>query len=83
MSLPFLKDKSERRSSQPIANLHYSPPTPPMPPQDEALMSAAADILDAVETRNLRNLTEALRAAFQIMDAEPHLEGEHLNEENE
>ena len=42
------------------------------------MMEAIAhELLDAVHKRNAKDLVMALRAAFQVLDSEPHVEGEH------
>ena len=48
---------------------------------DDILEAAASDILNAIEQKDSKHLALALRAAFQILDSEPHEEGPHLNEE--
>ena len=45
------------------------------------IQSAASDLLQAIETKDAAGVAEALRAAFQILDAEPHEEGLHEGEE--
>lgn len=47
---------------------------------DPALESAAEDILRAIEEKSVLGLAQALKAAFQICDAEPHHEGEHTGD---
>lgn len=48
--------------------------------QDQGLKYAAHDLLMAVDNRDIEAISEALRSAFQILDSEPHEEGEHIND---
>lgn len=45
---------------------------------DMGLHSAAEDILKAIESKDSKALASAIKAAFEICDAEPHEEGEHI-----
>lgn len=53
----------------------------PMP--DDSVLSAASDLLHAIETKNTKLIAIALRAAFEILDNEPHEEGPHLSPDQE
>lgn len=73
MPLPFLPEQKK-----------MSTPAIPRHSDDEhqaGLMSAASDLLSALESKNIKGITAALQAAFEIMDASPHVEGEHLGDE--
>lgn len=48
--------------------------------EDHALKAAAEDLKRALDDGDSKHIAMALRAAFQILDAEPHSEGEHLDE---
>jgi hypothetical protein len=41
----------------------------------------AQDVLDAIAQKDKMLLAEALEAAFNYYDAQPHKEGEHIGEE--
>ena len=43
----------------------------------------AQDVLDAIAKKDKMLLAEALKAAFDYYDAQPHKEGEHIGEEGE
>lgn len=43
----------------------------------------AQDVLDAIAKKDKMLLAEALEAAFNYFDSQPHEEGEHLGEEEE
>jgi len=81
--LPFLSDKKKR-----VAGLIISKRKPEggmeMPKAadevPESVEQCAKDILKAIETKDAKMLAMAIRSAFEILDAEPHVEGEHLNE---
>lgn len=48
--------------------------------EDPALMSCAEDLISAVHAKDAVGVANAMRAAFEVMDAAPHVEGEHLEE---
>ena len=81
MPLPFLKPKN-------IASIILARHKPDGSVHDEgvegeedpALVTAAEDIIRALNEKNATGLADALRSAFQILDSEPHEEGEHENE---
>lgn len=50
---------------------------------DDGLMLCAHDLISAVHAKDSKAVAAALKAAFQICDAQPHEEGEHLNTYNE
>lgn len=43
----------------------------------------AQDVLDAIAKKDKVLLAEALEAAFNYFDSQPHKEGEHMGEEEE
>lgn len=45
--------------------------------EDAGMHAAAKDLMDAVHAKDIKRVAEALRAAFQIADSEPHNEGPH------
>lgn len=50
--------------------------------QDRSPLEAAAeDLLRAIDSKDSAHLALALRAAFRVLDSEPHIEGTHLNKE--
>lgn len=48
--------------------------------KDAGLEAAAADLMRGIEMKDSKKIAAAIRAAFQIVDSEPHDEGEHTNE---
>jgi hypothetical protein len=50
---------------------------------DTGLEACAEDLIRGVTAKDTSLIVDALRSAFQILDAEPHEEGEHLDEEGE
>lgn len=48
--------------------------------EDMGLMSVAEDLCRAIESKDMKQVAASLRAAFQILDAEPHIEGPHEEE---
>lgn len=49
---------------------------------DAALHAAASDLHAAINSSNIKDIAEALRAAFQILESEPH-EEEPADDEND
>lgn len=45
------------------------------------LMACAEDLISSVHAKDAKGVSEALEAAFHILDAMPHEEGEHLEHE--
>lgn len=44
----------------------------------DPLESAAEDLCHAIEKKDYKAAAEALRAAFELLDAQPHEEGPHV-----
>lgn len=49
--------------------------------EDMGLEEACEEIIMAIKSESKSKLSSALRSAFQILDSEPHEEGEHTDEE--
>jgi len=80
-NLPFLNRK---RKETGIIVQERAPDMPEEPGlEDDGLKAAAEDILRAISDNDSQHLALALRAAFEIMEASPHKEGPHIEEENE
>jgi len=78
--LPFLKAKQAgiagtiqkfREPDQKEAQEEQDEPS-------EEHMAIAHDVMRAVKADDTKELAKALKAAFEIMDAEPHIEGKHI-----
>jgi hypothetical protein len=83
MSLPFLK---KNKVSTGIA-MEYRKPDEASeksdPSDDSGLEQAFEDLMRAHANNDKKAGAAALRAAFQILDSEPHHEGSHLDESEE
>lgn len=44
----------------------------------DGLEYAAEDLMRAIHTRDVKAVTQALRAVFQLMESQPHEEGPHV-----
>lgn len=81
--LPFLKPKTvagliiKHRVSD--GNIHEEREDK----QDQGLEAACEDILMAISAKDAEHLANALRAAFDILDSEPHVEGPHVDNEQD
>ncbi len=73
--LPFMKKDKEASVSAP-------PDVKMRKPDDgeayDVMHSAAQDLISAVHSKNVKGVAEALRAAFELADSQPHEEGEHI-----
>lgn len=47
----------------------------------EDLEACATDIIDAILLKDTKKLAMALKSAFEICDSQPHVEGEHIEQE--
>ena len=72
--LAFLKKTQEASSSEPV---EHSRREPDEDAEYDSLHSAAEDLISAVHSKNVAAVAEALRAAFELCDSEPHEEGPH------
>lgn len=73
--LPILNKK---KSQTGVIVQQRAPDSKPEQNQEDSsgLEIAAKDLLNAVEAKDIKGIAEALKAAFQIADSEPHEEGE-------
>jgi hypothetical protein len=80
--LPFLKTK---RQDSGIATVYRAPDEGKEQKENDSqgLEVAATDLHSAIESKDIKGIAEALKAAFLILDAMPHEEGEHTNESEE
>ena len=76
MSLPFMKKRQ-------VAALIIQNRTPDgvktegaEDSQDQGLMSCAEDLIRAVHAKDAQAVASAMRAAFEILESEPHEEAE-------
>lgn len=83
--LPFMKPKQQvgvivknRTPDAPVGD-----DTDNSSSANEGLEAAATDLIRAVHSKDIKQVADALRAAFEICDSEPHEEGPHLNDESE
>lgn len=74
--LPFLKKNREAAASAPPDSIRREPDDGA--DAYDSLHSAAEDLLKAVEAKNVKGIAEALRAAFELCESEPHEEEEHI-----
>lgn len=75
--LPFLKHKQEGSMSEPIDSIERKPDGDEE--EYDGLESAAEDLCHAIEAKDYKAAASALRAAFDLLDSEPHYEGPHTN----
>ncbi len=73
--IPFLKHKHEASVSAPVESIKREPDEEA--PYD-GLESAAEDLCNAIEAKDYAAAAAAIRAAFQLLELEPHDEGDNL-----
>lgn len=73
--LPWLKRDKESGIAG-VMTVHRNPDKPEENQYDE-VESAARDLIDACKSDDVKGVAAALRAAFQILDSEPHHESPH------
>lgn len=73
--LPFLKNNKEASMSEDADPIKRKSDDG----EDfDGLAMAAQDLCDAIHAKDTKAVAQALKAAFQICDMEPHEEGEHV-----
>lgn len=72
--IPFLKNK-EASVSGPVDIERRKPDEEQ---EYDALEAAAEDLCNAIAAKDYKGIAVALRAAIQLADSEPHIEGEHV-----
>jgi hypothetical protein len=73
--IPFLKTKYEASASMPADKITREPDEGA---DYDVLESAADDLMQALDEGNTKAIAAALRAAFELLDSEPHKEGPHI-----
>ncbi len=74
--IPFLKRKDEASVSAPAEKIQRKPDEES---EDyDGLTAAAEDLCHAIEAKDYKAAAVALRAAFDLLESEPHHEGEHI-----
>ena len=71
--LGFLKHKQEAGVSEPVETIKRDHDD-----EFDMLHAAAEDLMHAVHSKDVQAIAQALRAAFEICDSQPHEEGEHV-----
>ena len=56
---------------------------PKEPNGNEGLESCAHDLISSIHAKDAHGVVAALQSAFELMEKEPHEEGEHTNDEEE
>jgi hypothetical protein len=69
--LPFLKNKHEASASGPVESLERKPDHEE---EYDGLESAFEEICSAVESKDYKAGATALRAAFDLLESQPHEE---------
>lgn len=75
--IPFLKHKLEASSSAPVESKMREPDGEEYDP----LHAAAEDLISAIHSKSVKAVAEALKAAFELCEMEPHAETPHIESE--
>lgn len=76
--LPFLKSNKKQQDAGVIIK-HRAPDQKPEADDSSAPLEACAqEIIDSIQAGDAKRLADAIKDAFQIMELEPHEEGEHI-----
>jgi hypothetical protein len=75
--LPFL---SKKRQNAGVIVQERAPDEKPEENQEDnsGIEACAKDLIDAVHAQNIKGAADAIKAAFEILDSQPHEEGEHI-----
>jgi hypothetical protein len=77
--LPFLKRHNEGSASTPVELVKRKPDDEA---EYDALESAVEDLFAAYKSNDIKAGCVALRAAFDLLDGEPHAEGPHVEDKS-
>lgn len=69
--IPFLKHKNDASASAPIESIERKPDEGA---EYDVLEAAAEDLCIAIEAKDYKAAAAALRAAFELLESEPHEE---------
>lgn len=69
--IPFLKNKQDASASAPVDSIKREPDEES---DYDGLESAAEDLCNAIKAEDYKAAASALRAAFELMEAQPHEE---------
>lgn len=75
--LPFLKNKQEGSYSEEDDPIKRKSDEGEDESEYDMLESAAEDLISAVHSKDVKAVCSALRAAFEMLDSQPHEEGPH------
>lgn len=70
--LPFLKRTQDAAASAPVETIQREPDEGA---EYDAIESAAEDLCRGIEAKDYKAVAAAIRAAFQMLESEPHEEG--------
>lgn len=74
--LPFLKPKPQ--TGVIVKNREPDEKEGEERKDNEALEACAQDLITAIHAHDVKAAAEALKAAFEVADSEPHVEGPHI-----
>lgn len=78
--LPFLKNKIKPQVGV-IVKQRAPDAAEDKNDPEAALEACAIDLIDAVHARDIKKVAQVLKDAFELMESQPHVEAEHIDEE--
>ena len=83
MPLPFLKQRKVAALIVQNRSADGGHDTVPEDHLEQELTTCGEDLIRGVTNKDAKAVGDAIRAAFEILDSEPHEEGPHTNESEE
>ena len=71
--LPFLKHSQDASVSMPSDTITRKPDEEK---EYDVFEACAEDLINAIHSKDVKGVAEALKAAFELADSEPHYEGQ-------
>lgn len=76
--LPFLKKSKEAGVQGPVDSIKREHDED-KEQEFDAMEAVAEDLINALHSKDIKGAAAALKAAFEIADSQPHIEGPHGN----
>jgi hypothetical protein len=78
--LPFLLNKTDASASGEMDKIHRK--SDDEDKEFDGLHSAMEELHNAFLSKDYKAAAEIFRSAFDLLDSQPHVEGEHLGDDN-
>ena len=78
--IPFLKRKQDGSASMPVDTIHREHDEDSDGSDFDGLETAMEELHNALMAKNYKGAAQIFRDAQELIDSEPHEEGEHTND---